>query len=211
LVVNSDMLYAPDLRDAVETHLRLGAIATMVLRPDPRAREYGSVEVDGEGRVRRLLGRPEGEPGVEGELSAYMFTGVQVLSPRAFADLPERGCIVRESYRRWVDSGEVVAGHVDDSPWRDLGTLAAYHATNMDLVTGRLPWACCGPAPAGVLVDARADVDEAARLRDTIVGAGARVGAVKVERAVIWPGATVTEGVRDAVVTTSGRVVPVGR
>jgi hypothetical protein len=39
------------------------------------------------------------------------------------------------------------------------------------------------------------------------VGAGARVAAgVKVERAVIWPGAVVTTDVVDAVVTPSGTV-----
>lgn len=205
VVVNGDILFEPDLRAALEVHRRLDAVATMVLRPDPRARDFGSVELDGEGRVRRLLGRPV-HPG---PLATYMFTGVHVLSPRAVADLPETGCIVRESYRRWVDRGEVVAGHVDRSAWRDLGTLPAYLAANLDLAAGEGAWPGVAPPDGRGLVHPEARIDPDARIAHAVVGAGAEVApGATLDRVVVWDGARAEGALRDAVVTRQ-RVVPI--
>ncbi|MFW5921120.1 MAG: sugar phosphate nucleotidyltransferase [Polyangiales bacterium] len=205
LLTNSDILFAPDYAAALATHRRHGAIATMVLRPDPEAARYGAVEVDPQGRVRRLLGAPQSAPE---PLEALMFTGVHVLSPRAFEDLPAQGCIIRHSYRRWVDEGVAVAGHVDTSPWRDLGTLEAYLQANLDLADGTLRWPGITPDPAtGTLVDPTADVPLTATLRHAVVGPGARIAPhVTLERAVVWPDAEVTEDARGAVITPTQRV-----
>ncbi len=190
VVLNADILFEPDLARAIATHRRLGAVATMVLRSDPDARRYGAVEIDDAGRVRRLLGVPET---VEARLGAYMFTGVHVLSRAAFEDLPTEGCIVRASYRRWIDTGAVVAGHVDESPWRDLGTPAAYLAANV---------AAAEAQPDGCLVHPDARIGEGASLRQTVLGAGCRVApGVHLERVVVWDGVTVTESLADAIVT----------
>lgn len=201
VVMNGDILFWPDLEGALALHRRLDAIATVVLRPDPRARELGALEIDGEGRVRRLLGAPD----FGGPLRELMFTGVHVLSPRAFADLPERGCIIRTSYRRWVDEGEVVGGFVDESPFRDLGTPAEYLRANLDLLRGALRWP--GVAPRGVLVHESARVGEGARLSEVVVGEGARIEAgVSLERVVVWPGTHVAGDARDAVLAPHARV-----
>lgn len=207
VVVNGDILFSPDLAGAVETHRRLDAIATMVLRPDPAADRYGSVEVDGEGRVRRLLGRPD-HPG---PLEKHMFTGVHVLSPRAFGEMPEVGCVVRECYRPWVDRGEVVAGHVDRSPWRDLGTLEAYLQANCSMAAGELPWGGVGHRSERGLIHAGARVAAGATLHQAVVGDGAEVPAgADLERVVVWDGARAEGRLRDAVVTRE-RVVPIPR
>ena len=197
VVLNSDILFEPDLAAAIETHRRLGAIATMVLRTDPEAARYGAIEIDETARVRRLLGSPENVPL---PTRPFMFTGVHVLSRDAFADLPESGCIVRHAYRRWVDGAVIVAGHVEESPWRDLGTLEAYLDANLD--AARLA--------GGALVAPTARVGKGAKLLDAVVGGGAEVAdGVALERTVVWPGARATTDVRDAVVTPRG-VTPVG-
>src|SRR5262249_54921504 len=128
VVMNGDILFWPDLEAAIAHHDRTEAIATVVLREDPRARELGALGLDAAGRVRSLLGAPT----IEG-LRELMFTGVHVLSERALAALPEEGCIIRRSYRRWIDEGEVVAGIVDGGPWRDLGTPSEYLCANIEL------------------------------------------------------------------------------
>jgi len=206
LVVNSDILFAPDLRAAVAHHERLGAVATMVLRRTSDPKRFGSVDIDSAGRVRRLLGAPAE---ASGPLEALMFTGVHVLSPRAFAALPARGCVVRHAYRRWVDAGEVVAGFVDGSAWRDVGTLESYLAANLDLAAGRLVWPGVVPSHTGVLAAPDAVIDAAAEVRHSVIGAGATVAAgVVLDRCVVWPGTHVDCGSRDAVVTPN-RIVPV--
>lgn len=186
LVMNGDVIATPDLAGAIELHQRLGAVATMVLRAHPDAQKFGAIHTDPSGRVRRLLGKPEID---DNAFNEWMFTGVHVLSPRAFADLPEDGCIIRNSYRRWVDSGEVVAGFVDTGAWRDLGSLIEYMDGNL-------------AERAENLIHPTAHVDAQASIHTSIVGAGARVGPkAKLSRVVVWDGAQVNEELVDAVVT----------
>lgn len=183
---NGDILFAPDLARAIALHRSRDAYATMILRADPDAARYGAIELDHEDRVRRLLGQPD----LAG-LRPFMFTGVHVLSARAIADLPDEGCIVRQGYRGWVARGEVVLGHVEASPWRDLGTPREYLAASLDLLHGPAP----GPA-----IHPGALVDPAASLEDAVVGEGARVGAgVTLRRVIVWPGTRVRESAQDAI------------
>jgi mannose-1-phosphate guanylyltransferase len=205
LVMNGDIFFWPDLEGAIALHRRLDAVATVVLRPDPRARQLGALEVDADGRVRRLLGRPEEV--AAGPLEEHMFTGVHVLSPRALSDLPEEGCVIRRAYRRWIDTGAVVGGFVDGGAWRDLGTPAEYLRAHLDLLDGALRWPGFEPPPDGVLRGAGATVGEGARLSRVVLGPGARVApGVSLERAVVWPGTTVTESARDAILAPHARV-----
>ncbi len=174
-----------------------------MLRPDPRAAKLGALEIDARGRVRRLLGKPEG---VSEPLRELMFTGVHVLSRRALADLPEEGCIIRHTYRRWVDEGAVVAGFVDESPWRDLGTPAEYLRASLDLLRGTLRWPGFEPPADGLLVDPSAKV-EGARLTEVVVGPGAVIEpGVTLERAVVWADTRVSEGGADLVLAPDVRV-----
>lgn len=191
LVMNSDIVFAPDLKAALDAHRAHDALATMVLRPDPDARRLGAVDVDASGRVRRLLGTPAHE----GPLDERMFTGVHVLAPAAFSDFPTEGCVIRSAYRRWIDDGATVVGVTDLAPWRDLGTLRAYLDANVALATD------------GALVHPRAQVDPKAFLRGVVVGEGANVGPVRLERVVVWPGARVDRDLCDAVVTPERVVV----
>jgi mannose-1-phosphate guanylyltransferase len=136
-----------------------------------------------------------------------MFTGVHVLSPAAFDALPEEGCIVRKSHRRWVDEGHVVAGVVDESPWRDLGTLAEYLAANLDLARGALSWPGITPGPNGSLIHPAAVIEPGAVVTESVVGEGARIaGGVRVHRSVVWDGAAVTGDV-DGVCVARERIV----
>lgn len=185
LILNSDIVFSPDLASVLSLHQELDAIATMVLRPDPDAARFGTVEIDATGRVQRLLGSPERE----GDWAAFMFTGVHVLSPRALDDLPTEGCIVQHAYRRWVDAGSIVAGCVDESPWADLGTLERYLSAHVSL------------ARDANRIHSSAEIHSDAELICCVVGEGAHVGPHRLTRVVVWPNACVDEDLEDAVVT----------
>ena len=201
IIMNTDILFRPDLGALMRMHDEHGAIATMVLRADPRAESFGALEVDTQGCVRRLLGQPEDVGGVG--LDAYMFTGVHVLSERARLDMPSNGCIVRHSYRRWVDDQETaVAGLVSEAPWHDLGNLELYHDANMGLLSGAIDWPGFTRPSNEVLVAAGAEVHPSAQLGKTVVGAGAHIGAqARLERCVVWPGAQVVGRHSNAIIT----------
>jgi mannose-1-phosphate guanylyltransferase len=81
--------------------------------------------------------------------------------------------------------------------WDDIGSLAAYLAANLRWLGERRVYR--GP-----------DAKATAPLERVILGAGAEVqGDEPLERVVLWPGARARGPLRDAVVTTTGLVVPV--
>lgn len=205
VVVNGDVLMAPDLEAALDVHRRTRALATMVLREDPRAEAFGAVEVDAAGRVRRLLGRPESP--TAGPLRAAMFTGLHLLEPAVLDMLPASGCIVRHTYRRLVDEGLPVAGFVDRGPWVELGTPGDYLRVNLALASGELVLEhVAGGQGAWIDPDARVD-DPRLLSPPVVVGARARVAA-PLARSVVWDDAVVTDPTAGAIVTPRRVVVP---
>jgi mannose-1-phosphate guanylyltransferase len=210
LVFNAKLLFAPDLHRALAVHRQRGAIATMVLRALPAGSGFTAVEVDGEGRVLRI--GPYGAQGASagaGTRADRMYTGVQVLSPRALPDLPEDGDIMRESYARWLSRGELVASVTEEGFWMDVGvTPRHYLDANLALCTGTVRWPGLAPGPGGVFMADSARIEGDCVLEHAAVGSGARVaGGVQVRRAVVWPNARVTSDLHDAVATSAGNIV----
>jgi len=120
VVLNSDMICALDLRAVIDWHAARGALATMVLRPDPDAAHYGLIEIDAEARIRRFLGTPAtvGVP-----LTPLMFTGVHVLEPAVFAHMDAgRFGINAVTYPRLLAAGCALFGYTFSGYWRVLDT-----------------------------------------------------------------------------------------
>jgi NDP-sugar pyrophosphorylase family protein len=121
-VINADTVIDIDLREVVAWHRRNGALATMVLRPDPRAARYGLIEIDRAGRVRRFLGRPADAPG---PLEALMFTGVHLFEPELFDFMSEgRFGVTAVTYPALIAAGAPVFGYRFRGFWQVLDTHA---------------------------------------------------------------------------------------
>jgi NDP-sugar pyrophosphorylase family protein len=94
----------------------------MVLRPDPRAASYGVIDIDPEGRVRRILGRPADAPG---PLEALMFTGVHVFEPGVFDFMGSgRFGIIAATYPAMLAAGSPIFGYRFAGYWSVLDTHA---------------------------------------------------------------------------------------
>jgi mannose-1-phosphate guanylyltransferase len=193
---NGDILFAPDLASLLAEHRESGAAATMVLLPMPPGRSYGVVEIDGEGRVRRI-GRPGPSP-LPG-CTAWHFSGVHLLSSRVFEVMTPDGPedINHDVYPRLFGEGGV-RGVVVDVPWSDLGSAATYLEAQADLLLGRMPDPLGPESPlAGVsgtpLVEAGARVHPTANVApDVFIAAGVEVPAgAQVRTAALLPGAVV--------------------
>ena len=203
VVMNSDILYRPDLRGALRAHAQSGALATMVLREDARAEHFGAVwaegrnvrGIDGTCAPRPASANPSRGSGSASRLRPLVFTGVHVLSTDALARLPVKGCIVREGYARWLGAHTPIGAFFDGSAWNDLGTLQRYLDAHVRAAGGGDP-----------TVAASASVHPAAALHHTWVGEGASVGPVTLERCVVWDGARVDEDAADTVFTKHHRV-----
>jgi mannose-1-phosphate guanylyltransferase len=132
VMVNSDFVTDCPLSPALDFHRASGAIATLILIPFVEGTEYGSVEMGRDGRILRIAGRPGGETGAP----RYHFTGIHILEPAIFGEIPEgvRSEINREIYPRLMERGERISGYVYSGFWRELGTPWRYLQGSLDLL-----------------------------------------------------------------------------
>jgi len=140
LVINTDVIIDLSIEELVGYHATNKAVATLVLRPDVSANQYGSMEVDLNGRIHRFL---DTKITTSGPLSGQklMFTGVQVLEPRIFDYMEFIGADQRFStttdiYPKMLLSGEALYGFRFERFWQDLGTESRIRDTADELTSG---------------------------------------------------------------------------
>jgi NDP-sugar pyrophosphorylase family protein len=126
IVINTDVLIDLPLADVLAFHRANRAAATLVLRPDPDADRYGSMDIDVHGRICRFLNTrlPDHESSARHKL---MFTGVQILDPKVFDYMPaaagrEKFSTTKDVYPKMLLSEERLYGYRFDGLWQDLGT-----------------------------------------------------------------------------------------
>jgi len=190
LIVGGDMIADADIASLIARHEERDAAVTMLLRDDPRQATFGSIGVCGEGRVRRIGTRFD----LGGERAAGVYTWVNVVAARAFDLLPERDVFghlddwIAPALDRGARDIYGVVASPDACVWEPVGTPGEYLAANLH-----------PPALSYFDPDARARTEGTRFLADTevVVGAGAWIGAgASLNRAVIWDGERVPEGMR---------------
>lgn len=173
VVVNSDTIFGPDLSAALAVHRENRALATMLLRNDPRQSDFGLIEIDSSGRIRKILGQGEAEE----PLRPHMFTGVHIMEP-AFLDYIPSGvntCVNRYAYPKALQNGDVLMGVVCDDYWIDVGTPPRYLQANADALDRRMNLAHIDPLGGFALAPTK-NVAEVIRMgSDVQLGEGARL------------------------------------
>lgn len=130
VLINSDVIIDLPLEEVILAHRKSRAQATLVLRPDPEADRYGSIETSRDGRIRRFLQHWAPSDGELGPLSKFMFTGVQILEPKIFdylepdaAQSPGIFSTTKVTYPKMLTEGEALYGYPFHGYWQDLGTV----------------------------------------------------------------------------------------
>jgi MurNAc alpha-1-phosphate uridylyltransferase len=127
LVVNSDNLWLDGPTDAIRAlaaawdDARMDALLLMV--PLARANNHGGqgdFHLDAHGRITGWR--------KSGRVAPFVYTGVQILSPRVIADWPEGPFSTRLFWERAIDAGRAY-GLVHQGLWFDVGTPPAIKAT----------------------------------------------------------------------------------
>jgi NDP-sugar pyrophosphorylase family protein len=141
IVINTDVLIDLSLSKLVAFHEAKGAAATLVLRPDPLADQYGSMEIDGDGKIHRFLQTRSSPPGSR-PTTKLMFTGVQVLEPRVFDSMESDTAVrkfstTKDTYPRMLLHQERLFGFRFDGFWQDLGTASRIADAEENLTSGR--------------------------------------------------------------------------
>jgi NDP-sugar pyrophosphorylase family protein len=136
VVANGDSLLELDVREVVASHERRGAVATMVVRPDPRATDYGLVELDEDDRIRRIAGLPPG-PAPSSPWRPFMFPGLHIFEPDVFSfmEADTAFSVTRVTYPRLISAGRPVYGWVTRARWVTIDTPEALAAADRTLRT----------------------------------------------------------------------------
>ena len=142
IVINTDVLIDLNLADLIAFHKDVSASVTLVLRPDENADQYGSMDIDGAGRIHRFL-QSKAPLHPSGATRKLMFTGVQILGPRVFdymnaAETAQKFSTTKETYPRMLLAGEALFGFCFDGFWQDLGTVERIKYAEDTLAFGRV-------------------------------------------------------------------------
>jgi mannose-1-phosphate guanylyltransferase len=200
-VLNGDVLTDVDLSAMREFHEAKGSRTTIYLTRVSDPRQYGLVETDAEGRLLRFREKPTAEePITVDTINAGVYLIDAALLRRMSAD--RAVSIEREFFPALIAEGVPCYGWASPAYWRDIGSPAAYHAAQMDLLAGRARSALAPPGELrdGSWVDPTAQIAPDARLvgpsvvaAGVTIQAGTHVGPLCVlgERAHIGAGARV--------------------
>lgn len=233
IVFGADHVYRMDPRQMVEQHIESGASATVagIRVPRAEARAFGVIGTGEDGqRISRFLEKPAQPPGIPGdEAHAYASMGNYVFTTEALVDALRRDAEDPASAHDMggniipmlVDKGEAyvydfagneVPGATDRDRgyWRDVGSIEAYYAAHMDLVSVRpvfnlynQDWPIRGNVPP--LPPAKFVLG--GRAYESLVSAGCIVTGT-VARSVLSPDVVVEDGawVEDSVLSAGVRI-----
>lgn len=205
VVLAGDMLMDFDLGALCERHRASGLAASLVLRPDRRGADFGTIGADERGHVCRIGERwiqsapleanedaREREPRKGTEMSRGVFTGVRFFTRETLSDWPADDAF--EDLRDWLVPGverrsKTVGAlqlEAQSSVWEPVGTPEEYLLANIDAPTlptlGGPPSAWAGPvelmgANRDAIVDRRASVPDDVRLDRCVVWDGEQLPA----------------------------------
>lgn len=206
VVVNGKLITDLDLNGALREHRARKALATLVLRPNPKFERFSYVELEN-GLLKRFAGMPARDSW-QTEDVPLMFTGIHIMEPRIFDYVP-RGVFsdsVMNVYPQAIANGERILGHVAEGRWYELSTMQRYLDISLALLR---------QGGSDVYAGRNSSIDSKANVRDSILWDNVRIGpGVSVRRSVLGDGVRIATGesVEDAVIVraevVAGKKVP---
>lgn len=220
VVFGADHVYRMDPRQMVREHLESGAGVTVagIRMPRRDATEFGVIKTAADGHtITEFLEKPADPPGIPGSpdeafvsMGNYVFT-TDVLLEALRIDAGDEGSVhdmggniipmlTSQGQAHVYDfSTNEVPGTTDRDRgyWRDVGSLDAYHAAHMDLVSVHpvfnlynRKWPILGYLPTL----APAKFVENGSAHDSMVGVGTIIAGAHVRDSVISQGVDIREG-----------------
>ena len=217
LVISGDAVCDFDLGRIMEYHKAAGAEATVVAYTVDDPREYGLIDKDNDGRIRRFLEKPSW-----GQATTDLAnTGIYILDPSCLEDVPadKPFDFAHDLFPAMLRRQAALYCYHAEGYWCDVGDVPAYLRTQRDLLQGRIRFPLKkaedgifvrDTLPAGnytlvppVFADSQAEIGAGAVIgpytvlgAQSTVGQGARVrGSVLMERAYVQAGATMQDAV----------------
>ncbi len=153
LILAGDHIYKQDYSKMLKQHMELGAKVTVscVEVPIQTATGFGCVGADDDFNIISFVEKPKNPPAIPGNPDkAYASMGIYIFDADFLIDLLEKDAIRKDSSHDFgkdilpslVGNVKMIAhpfpescvyNKTDDAYWRDVGTLDAYWAANIDL------------------------------------------------------------------------------
>ncbi|CAL8967421.1 MAG: glucose-1-phosphate adenylyltransferase [Actinobacteria bacterium] len=212
VVFGADNIYRMNVEDMVNAHIESGMDATIagIRVPRREASAFGIIDAAPDGRINAFLEKPADPPGLpDSPDESFASMGNYVFSRKAFVEALNDDAASADS--RHDMGGNIIPGFVsqgaaqvydftknnvpgstekDRNYWRDVGTIEAYHAAHMDLVSvepdfnlynRKWPiWTSQAQLP-GAKFTLRGTAE------DSIVGSGCIISGGDVDRSVLSP------------------------
>ncbi len=168
VVINGKIITDIDLAAALETHRQKSALATLVLKPNPKCERFSEVKITEDGRIQEFAGFPNSQ--LPTPNSPLMFTGIHLMEPEIFEYIP-RGIFsdsVRDVYPKAMADGKVIAAHItaSDSSWFELSTLQRYLEISLEFLARE---------SRDVVMDEGCQVDHSAQIARSVLWKRVRV------------------------------------
>ncbi len=209
VVMNGKIVTDIDLGAALAAHREHEALATLVLKENPKREHFSIVEVDERGWITHFAGFPEKAaldaaaiasptPGsvTNAEAIPLMFTGIQVLSPRIFEYIPRSrfSHSTIDVYPKAIEAGEPIVAYLSNADWFEMSTLGRYLEANLRFMRRETQSVIAGQGSVieeGAIVEDsvlwdRVVVERGARVSQAVLADGVRIPAnAVIERAVV--------------------------
>ncbi len=144
LILSGDALYRMDYRKMLATHTQNNADLTVAVMPVPweDASRFGILTTDDEGRIVKFTEKPEKPDSNLASKGNYIFTADFLIKTLEDDALDQRsshdfgGDIIPKA----LADGKRLFVHEYNGFWKDVGTIASYHETSMDLLGSNPPF-----------------------------------------------------------------------
>jgi glucose-1-phosphate thymidylyltransferase len=192
-----DNLLADGITGLVDEFLAGRPDAMILLQHVADPTQYGVAELDGDGRVARLVEKPQEPRSDLALVGVYMFTpavweSVKAIEPSARGELE-----ITDAIQHMVDRGLRVQPHVVTGWWKDTGRWEDMLEANR-LVLDHLEPTCLGELREGAALEGRVAIGEGAVLERCLVRGPVAIGPrAHISDAYIGPYTSISE---DAVV-----------
>ncbi len=207
VVSNGKIYFEQPLQPVLDFHRENGAIATMVLLKHHGQQPFNPVIMDKDRRIRGFALKSD----LDDFKDAYVFTGIQVLSPEFFNFVPPGAAdSVRDVYPEMIRRGRKVLGFVSQADWSECSEPSRYLSESMRVLKRRgLVNLFHDAAPVegsfeGVVAGPEVEFGANCELQDVVVWEGTKVGeGARLRNVIIGDGLRLPAGVhlRDSLVT----------
>ena len=138
LILSGDALYRMDYRAMLDSHIANGADLTVAVMPVPweEASRFGILTADEDGRIVKFTEKPEKPDSNLASMGIYIFTADFLIKALEDDAVDQRsshdfgGDVIPNA----LAEGKRLFVHEFHGFWRDVGTIASYHETSMDLL-----------------------------------------------------------------------------